>query len=80
MLEASQQSDAMVSGLDRIAKLIRPYEIRVRQCQDQMSSGDLHDAVVKLYRLILNYQAHALLHLCHSTVGRALRNVYRAGQ
>ncbi|KIX01363.1 uncharacterized protein Z518_09088 [Rhinocladiella mackenziei CBS 650.93] len=78
-LNPSQESDAMIQGLDHIAALLRLYDIRTTLCHGNTSDG-YRSAIVELYSHVLEYQARMACHLSDNSVIRGIHSISRSGQ
>ena len=80
MLNSSQQSHAIIEGLNSISDLLRLYRIKEEfylRDTDKPTHPDLVQAVEELYSNIFEYQARLICHLSRKSSNRALRSIFK---
>jgi ankyrin repeat protein len=78
-LTASQESDAMIEGLDHIASVLRLYDIRTT-LRHNTAADEYRTTVIALYSYILEYQARMACHLSDNSMIRGVHSIIGSGQ
>ncbi|RMD43598.1 hypothetical protein DV735_g1500, partial [Chaetothyriales sp. CBS 134920] len=79
VLTPTQESDAMIQGLDHLTSILMPYQLRIK-LQRNSGSEEYRTAVVHLYSCCLEYQARMACHLSKRSTTRGVLALTECGQ
>lgn len=80
LLNASQENERMVEGLDSICNFLASYKIKESiylQGSEKTAHPDCVKAVAELYSNILEYQAHLICHLSKNAAKRGYSSIFK---